>query len=215
MSESNYDQDLVKPLISQNDEETDICDWSLASCSNLNRMVYEYNKPHNKTKDIILKGFPDKFVYNNSGLVSVLLIILCFIPFINIISTVLLALFLYNVKKKYLEIRKIVKKPWKNMLVVSDIPITFSFATFTSKNLGHLYDKTSFFVTITELDLLHKKVEKELLERPIITVCSSSAISTYKELGDANAIIILVTILALFIDGITFTVLYIIFGVYS
>jgi hypothetical protein len=93
-----------------------------------------------------------------------------------------------DVKKKHYEITKIIKKPWKNMLIVKNIPMPFSFATFTKKNLNRLYDDVPCCFPVGQLDSLHNKIEKELLERPIVTICSSVVKNMYKGLNTNSAI---------------------------
>ncbi|OMJ68471.1 hypothetical protein SteCoe_18007 [Stentor coeruleus] len=206
MTESNIEQNLDKPLIYQNDE-IDICNSSLSLCSCLNRMIYEYNKPHNRVEDIILTGFPEKWIYNHSIVVFLSLLLLCFIPFVSVASLILMILFLQDLKKKYNQIRSVVKKPWKNMLVVDGIPMTFSFATFTKNNLHCLYDNTPCCFPTSYLDDLHSKIEKELLERPVITVCSSAIKTMYKSLNSPNSAIASCVIITLLSTGSTLGIL--------
>ncbi|OMJ75175.1 hypothetical protein SteCoe_25759 [Stentor coeruleus] len=207
MAEFNSNQDLDNPLLCQNDDDIDSC--PICSCAALiNRMVYEYNKPHNRIENIILAGFPGKCIYNYSGFLIALLAILCFVPFIGIISIILLSLLLLDLKKKYLENRKIVKKPWKNMLVIDNRPMTFFFATFTTRNLNQLYDKIPYGIPESKVDELREKIEKVLLERPIITVCSSTAKAAYKNFNSPCGAITFLTIISFITTGIAITIIY-------
>lgn len=181
MSQFVLIQDLYKDLISQYEDDVDRCNSPLDMCGCFNRMVYEYNKPHNRVGEIILKGFPDKWAYKNTNTLVGLIYILLILPILNIIAIVAMIVFLCGIWSKYTETKKILKKPWKNMLVIKDIPIQFSFATFTLKSLYYLNaDNVLVGLSEKERDEFNNLVKKNLLERPLVTVCSSSVIKNFK-----------------------------------
>lgn len=180
MSQLDFNQDLDKPLICQYDDNIDLCNSLLDMCGCFNRMVYEHNKPHNRVGEIILKGLPDKWAYKNTNTLVGLIYILLILPILNIIAIVAMIVFLCGIWSKYTETKKIVKKPWKNMLVIKDIPIQFSFATFTLNSLNSLPSNVLVGLSEKEKYEFHNLVNKNLLERPVVTVCSSPVIKNFK-----------------------------------
>ncbi|OMJ77224.1 hypothetical protein SteCoe_23218 [Stentor coeruleus] len=199
MSQPNFNEDLDKPLISKSEDDTDTFVSKLDYCTCLNRLVYEYNKPHNRVDDITLTGFPDNCAYNYAECMIVLLAVLCIVPFLFIIPFIILIVFLFAIRNKYLEIRKIVKKPWKNMLVIKDVPMEFYFITFTMQSFNHKYGDAFE----GKNDPFYERVKKELLERPIVTVCNPDVKKEFKFNCKIYSIIVFGSMGLLF--GIIFT----------
>jgi hypothetical protein len=203
MSQSNLDQDLDKPLICQNDDDIDVYISGITTCKFFNRMIYEHNKPHNRIGNIILQKLPDNIIYKFFDSCIILFVVLLLIPLLGIILMIVGIVFQCSILSKYSDVKNQVRKPWKNMLKIKDIEIGFLFATFTMKNLHHLYDNPLLGIPENEKDKLYELVKKELFERPAITVCSPKITSTYKY----NRLSVIILIVKFFCFGFVIQVL--------
>lgn len=185
-----------------------IIENSLNVCKIFNNMINEYNKPHNMIDNITLKGFPNKFIYNYSTLIIMILTLFMMIPIVGIFSSIIACYYVRNNKKKYLETRRIVKKPWKNMIIVEKELVKFSFATFTRNNLYSFHDYIQPTANRWQLDEFFSKLDRELLERSIVTICSSYSKQVYKSLGRIKPFIYFVATIEILVHGFGFMIIY-------